>query len=78
MNIINENQLASELADALKDKESLQSYILLCQKYSEPFLRKILNKVVNIPEDKIRKSRGALFTFLVKQNEKNITDNSLN
>jgi hypothetical protein len=62
-----ENKLALELADALNDMESLQAYVSFTQKYSEPFLRKTLAKVLSIPENKIRKTRGALFTYLVKQ-----------
>jgi len=62
-----ENKLALELADAMNDMESLQAYIGFTQKYSETFLRKTLAKVLSIPENKIRKTRGALFTYLVKQ-----------
>jgi len=61
------NKLALELANTLNDMESLQAYVGMTQKYSEAFLRKVLTKVLSIPENKIRKTRGALFTYLVKQ-----------
>ena len=63
-----QNKLAYEIADALNDTESLSAYQILTEKYSEDFLRRTLQKVLSIPEDKIRKTRGALFTYLIKQN----------
>jgi len=75
MDISNENKLAVELAETLNDRESLQAYIGMTHKYSESFLRKILTKVLTIPQNKIRKTRGALFTFLVKQHHDNSTRN---
>lgn len=67
MDIQQETKLALELADALNDRESLQAYLGFTRKYSETFLRRILTRVLAIPESKIKKTRGALFTFLVKQ-----------
>ncbi len=63
-----EEKLARELADALNDMDSLAAYFGFVQKYSESFLRKTLQKVLSVPEDQIRKTRGALFTYLVNQN----------
>jgi hypothetical protein len=63
-----EEKLAREIAEALNDKDSLAIHEAFAQKYTESFLRKILQKVLSIPENQIRKSRGALFTHLVKQN----------
>lgn len=71
MKQINEQKLAFELADSMNDRESLQAYISFTKRYTEGFLRKIQAKVLSIPEDKIRKTRGALFTYLVKQHEQN-------
>ncbi len=59
--------LANELAETLKDREALQFYLTLTRKYQENHLRQILAKVMSIDEQKIRKTRGALFTFLVNQ-----------
>lgn len=63
-----EEKLAREIANALGDEDALSVHIEYVHKYSEAFLRKTLQKVLSIPEDQIRKTRGALFTFLVKQN----------
>jgi hypothetical protein len=64
-----EEKLAQELADTLSDQESLPFYRDLVLKYSETFLREKLKKVMSIPQDQIRKTRGALFTYLINQHE---------
>lgn len=64
-----EEKLANELADTLSDQESLPFYRDMVEKYSESFLRGKLKKVMSIPADQIRKTRGALFTYLIKQHE---------
>lgn len=76
MDISKEYKLALELANTLNDNESLQAYILLTQQYSEDHLRKVLAKVMSMPEHKIRRTRGALFTFLVKQHAQRSPYNS--
>jgi hypothetical protein len=67
MAISKEERLAREIADALNDSDSLAVHIGFVKKYSEAHLRKVLQKVLSIPEDQIRKTRGALFTYLVNQ-----------
>jgi hypothetical protein len=69
MNNANSQQikLAHEIADTLNDPEAFPLYLIYTQKYQEPFLRKILARVMSIPDRKIRRTRGALFTFLVNQ-----------
>jgi hypothetical protein len=62
-----EKRLANELAETLKDRGALPYYLSLTQKYHEDYLRETLAKVMSIEESKIRKSRGALFTFLINQ-----------
>lgn len=62
-----EIKLANEIADALKDRDSITMHLLYVRKYKEEFLRKILSKVLSIDESKIRRSRAALYTFLINQ-----------
>jgi hypothetical protein len=62
-----EIKLAHELAETLNDRDSLKYYLQLTQKYHESYLRQILAKVMSIDESEIRKTRGALFTYLVNQ-----------
>jgi hypothetical protein len=61
-----EEELALELALTLQDREGLPFYIHCAKEYPEPFLRRVLATVMDIPEKKIKKSRGALFNFLVQ------------
>lgn len=61
-------KLAREIAFALNDEDSMATHIEFAEKYSEDFLRKQLQRALSTPEEQIRKSRGALCTFLVKQN----------
>jgi len=62
-------KLAQELADTLDDRESIAFYRDVTKKYSEGFIRGKLQKVMSIPSNQIRKTRGALFTFLLNQYE---------
>lgn len=64
-----ELRLANEIADQLNDRGSLHLFLNFSRKYREEHLRKILEKVMSIPERQIKKTRGALFTYLVHQND---------
>lgn len=57
--------LAIEVANALQDQGALPFYQQCTEKYSEDFIRTTLMKVLSIPESQIKRSRGALFTYLV-------------
>lgn len=67
----NEIKLANEIAETLKDRDSITLHLQYARKYKEEFLRKILNKVMSLEESKIRRSRAALYTFLINQNSRN-------
>lgn len=60
-----EIDLANEIADVLHDRESLPLYLSFVRKYKEEHLRRILKRVMSIPDEQIKKTRGALFTFIV-------------
>ncbi len=62
-----EIKLANEIAETLKDREALPLYLKYAKTYQESFVRKILARVMSIEDAKIRKTRGALFTFLINQ-----------
>ncbi len=68
MSLVPNLKLAREIAYALDDMKSLGAYEMLTKQYSEAWLREVLQKVLSISEDKILKSRGALFTSIVKRN----------
>ena len=59
--------LALDLATALDDIKALPLYISYVRKYPEQLLRRVLGVVMEIPPEKVKKSRGALFNFLVQK-----------
>lgn len=61
-----EVRLAIAIAEQLNDHKSIPQFIGMCQKYKESFLKDILKQVVETPQRKIRKTRGAYFTFLIR------------
>ncbi len=65
-----EIRLAHEIAEALKDRDSIALHLQYVRRYKEEFLRKILAKVLSLDESKIRKNRAALYTFLINQASK--------
>lgn len=62
-----EERLALELARRLNDEESLPFFLGITKRYSEPFLRKLLDQTLAVPAERIRKSRGALFNWLLQR-----------
>jgi len=66
-----EIKLANELAETLKDRDALPYYLTLTRRYHEQYLRQVMAKVMSIDETHIRKTRGALFTYLVNQKHGN-------
>ena len=59
--------LAIEISQDFKDEENFEYYQSVSQKYPPELINKAFNKVKSIPDSKIRKSRGALFTYLIKK-----------
>lgn len=60
------DMLALEVASALKDESRLLLYRTYCQQFNEQLIRRALAAVKQVPDDKIKKSRPALFIFLLK------------
>lgn len=65
-----EELLARGLAEGLEDTANLGFYISATRKYPEDFLREIYKHVKGIPLNKIKKSRGALFNYLIQKYDK--------
>lgn len=64
-----ENQaeyLAKLLAERLNDPSSVPFYLSLARQYPAGHLFNVLGQVMEIPDEQIRKSRGALFTWMVR------------
>ncbi|MEX1138911.1 MAG: helix-turn-helix domain-containing protein [Bacteroidota bacterium] len=70
-----EEVLACDLANELNEPGELQLYLSLARTYSEPFLRETLAKVNQTPRHRIKKSRAALFTYLVHRYGKGTSEN---
>lgn len=66
-----EQLLALDLAEVLNDHKNLPLYLSYSKRYPEFFLRKVLGEVKEVPAEKIKKSRGALFNYLVKKYAQN-------
>ena len=65
-----EELLAADLAEALKDHRGFGLYLSYARRFPESLLREILSQVRQTPDQKIRKSRGALFTYFIRQHAK--------
>lgn len=70
--------LALDLAKELGDPENMAFYIKCSRKYPESILRQALAVALKMPAYKIKKSRGALFNYLVHkyahESSENISD----
>ncbi len=62
------DELALEIASALDDVSHLPMYRYLCEKYGQRRIREVLRRVQAVPEEKIKKSRAALFVYLIRRN----------
>ncbi len=62
----NEERVAQDLAVALSDPEGLPFYRSCAKRYPAELLRRVLADVMEIPEHMIKRSRAALFNFLVR------------
>lgn len=70
-----EDALARDLAAGLNDEANLGFYLSVCRKYPEEILWMIYGRVKQFPERKIKKSKGALFNYLIQKYAK---DNNRN
>lgn len=57
---------AVQIAKELKDEDSIPAFEKIVQKYPENLITKALIQVKSLPDEKVR-SRGALFTYLLKK-----------
>ncbi len=76
--IIRKYLLAFYLAKALDDEKGLPLYLSYSKRYPESLLIRVLEQVKQVPEEKIRKGRGALFNHLIQQHDHNSNQNSGN
>jgi hypothetical protein len=65
-----EDQLALDIARAFNDEKHLPMYRFFCGKYHDSVIRKAFSEAKSYPEEKINKSRPALFIYLIKKHAK--------
>lgn len=63
----NERDLAHRLATALDDTENFAAILKLVRTYPEPLLDDALRRTLAVPADRIRGTRGAIFTGIVRR-----------
>lgn len=59
--------LAEEIARAFHDVEGIGLYLDYCRRYPETIIRRAYGEVRELPDSAIRRSRGALFNYLVQK-----------
>ena len=64
---VRKDSFADIIAKELDDEENIGLYKNYCERYSHETIQKALEQTLSIPEEQIRKSRGALFNYLVQQ-----------
>ncbi len=60
-----EELLALDIAETVGDERNPAKYLHYAKRYTESLLREVLSQVKQTPEEKIKKSRTALFVYLV-------------
>lgn len=64
---VEQQRLAQRIAKEFKDEDNLGYYEDLCERFPEHLINRAFSEVRKVPQAKIKKSRGALFTYLVKK-----------
>lgn len=64
---LNERELAHRLARALDDTENFAAILTLVRTYPEPLLDEAVRRTLAVPADRIRGTRGALFTGIIRR-----------
>ena len=61
------DKLALKIARTFNDEKHLPMYRFFIEKYGEKLIRKAFDEVESVPSVKIKKSRTALFIFLLRK-----------
>jgi len=64
---VDHERQAQRIAKEFQDEDNLGYYEDLCERYPEHLINRAFSEVLKIPQAKIKKSRGALFTYLLKK-----------
>ncbi len=61
------HELASQIANDLGEPDDIALFRILIKRYPEALVRRAHQQTLKIPIEKIRKSKGALFLYLLKK-----------
>jgi hypothetical protein len=64
--VVKEDLLARKICRDFRDEENLSLYQFYVRKYPREIIQEAYRETIKIPAKKIKKTRGALFTYLVK------------
>ncbi|HZS45645.1 MAG TPA: hypothetical protein VFC63_11115 [Blastocatellia bacterium] len=59
--------LAYTIAETFNDSDHLQLYLTYCKKYATHIIQRAYAEAHSIPQERIKKSRAAVFFYLIKQ-----------
>ncbi len=59
------DELAKEITKSFKEEHRIQLYQYIFQGYEEAIIRKAYEEAKKVPEDRIKKSKSALFFYLL-------------
>ncbi len=65
-------RLALKIAKLFKEKEKIKLYLYVVNHYKESAIDKALEDTMKVENDKIKKSRSALFFHLLKKYDKEL------
>jgi hypothetical protein len=60
-------RIARKIAKGFKDEANYKFYLAYCQRYPLKIIWRAFIEVQRIPAERIRKSKGALFNYLVQK-----------
>ncbi len=61
------DELAEAIAEEFDDTEHLAIYKIYCRNFPEAVIRRAHNAALTVPPDRVKRSRLALFIYLVKK-----------
>ncbi|MGP8321424.1 MAG: hypothetical protein ACT6FE_03750 [Methanosarcinaceae archaeon] len=62
--------LALKIAKSFNEEKDVKLYLYMTKHYKETAINKAYENTMKVPDEKIKKTRSALFFFLVKKYDK--------
>lgn len=60
-------ELAHKIAKSLKEEKDIKLYLYIVKHYKESAIRRAFQETMLVPDEKIKKTRSALFFYLLKK-----------